>query len=52
MGGNSASAEKFCQAFLDIFMVKISFHTDRQTFPGVFVDQIEDPQSASIVGSF
>jgi len=33
-------------------MVKISFHPDRQTFPSVFVDHIEDPKSASIVGSF
>jgi hypothetical protein len=52
MGGNSACSEKFCQTFLDIFMVKVSFHPDRQTFAGVFVDHDEDPKSAPIMSSF
>jgi hypothetical protein len=50
--GVSVGVEKLCQAFLDIFMIWISSHPYRQTFPALFVDHIEEPKSASIVGSF
>jgi len=49
--GVSVGVEKLCQAFLDIFMIWISSHPYRQTFPALFVDHIEEPKSASIVGS-
>jgi hypothetical protein len=50
--GNSAGAKKLCQAFLNIFMIMISFYQDCLTFLVVFADHVEDPKCASSMGSF
>ena len=51
VGWNTTQDEQVRESVDDLSRVELSFHTDRQAFSAVFIQDVECPERPAIVGS-
>jgi hypothetical protein len=52
MDRDTARTEQLSETLLNIFMIQLPANPNSQTFTGVFIDHIQDPETSSIMSSF